>query len=526
MDNIELIIILLSAMVILAVATRRFIVPYPVVFVLGGILLSFYPQLAHINLEPHLAFVLFMPPVLFSAAYFTCWRDFRANLQSISLLAIALVILTTFIIALVIKWLLPQLPWAVACVLGAIISPPDAVAATAITQRLKIPKRIITILEGESLVNDASGLILYKFAVAAVVTGQFSLAHASIQFIFAGCGGVALGLMIGWLLVKLRQRLDDVTLSVTTSLLVPFITFIIAEKLALSGVLAVVAAGLLMGWYAPKSLSPHVRVRGAAVWETMIFVINGFVFMIIGLHLPIILQGLGDWSATKLILLAVTIVSVAILVRFLLVFFVVYVLRIIVVDKSCLHNSSARWRNSFIIAWTGMRGIVSLGAALALPYLQQNGIAFPARDLILFLTFACIIGTLVFQGLTLPFLIHWLGLKDDGLATHEERLARNHISQAMEEELKRLEAHGNISKHALKAAKRESLLYALTRLNDSINDLEIKDTAKELCEVRQRMIIIGRKVLIDLRHKGEISDEVLHTIQTELDLDEMRLKRC
>ena len=323
------------------------------------------------------------------------------------------------------------LPLAAGFVLGAIISPPDAIAATAIAERLKIPRRIVTILEGESLVNDATALVAYRFAVAAVATGSFSLAKAGGQFFIVGIGGILIGLAIGWLAEQFHKRVDDAPIEITVSLLTPFVAYLSAERLGVSGVLAVVTAGLYLGRRMPEILTFKTRLQGGPVWEMVEFLLNGFVFILIGLQLPEVLRALSGNAIPihRLVWYALLISLAVILIRILWVFPATYLPRLIF-KKLCRHDPYPKWQHVTIVAWTGMRGVVSLAAALALPDTMRDGKPFPGRDLILFLTFIVILATLVVQGLSLPPLIRWLGVKDDGSMEKEEREARLKANQA------------------------------------------------------------------------------------------------
>lgn len=518
--DMEIIIGLVTIIVVLAFATRFLtIIPAPVIFTLGGLLLSGVPRLSDIALEPKLIFLLFLPPILFYAAYHTSWRDFVANIRPISLLALVLVAFTTMGIAVLFKYLIPAMPWAVACVLGAIISPPDAVSATAVTHRLKIPHRIITILEGESLVNDASALVIYKIAVVAVLIHSFSIVEASLSFVITCSGGILLGLILGWLML-LARKYTDVPVSVTISLLTPFVIFMLAEKLGVSGVLAVVMAGLIVGWLGPKLLPAATRLRTVAVWETLNYLLQGVVFILIGLQLPVILANLGDWSYAELALFVTAMVITIIVIRFIWVFFATYVIRA-VFPSIRRRDPYPAWQGVVIIAWAGMRGIVTLGAALALPFQTALGEAFPMRNLIIFLAFASIIGTLVFQGATLPLLIKWLGIQDDEQILQEEQVAREAIGKAMLSTVENLAGGNAFSKHALEIAYRECLIYSAAHL--SVADSDRVGCAQELRAIRQKMITAARLQLINLREHGVISGDILHAIQAELDLDEIRL---
>lgn len=522
MITVEIVIALLTVIVALVVAAQRFKIPYPIVLVIGGTLLGFIPGLPLIHLNPHIVFLLFVPPVLSAAGYFISLRDFRANIRPIALLAIVLVTVTTFAVAAAFKLLMPNMPWIVGCVLGAIIAPPDAVAATTIMRNLKIPRRVITILEGESLFNDASALILYRFAVAAAVTGTFSLPQAALTFLFMGIGGVALGFLFGWITVQALKHLEETVISITFTLLIPFLVYIVAEKIVVSGILAVVIYGIVLGWYDPIVISPQKRIKGRAVWETYIFLLNSLAFALMGLQFPIIWQGLGNWSFTELFLLAIVTLIVAIIVRFLWAFFSAYGIRAIF-PRIRRYDPYPAWQAVVVIAWSGMRGIVSLGAALALPLTTLTGTNFPGRDLIIFLTFTTIFGTLVLQGMTLPILIKILGLKADDALNQEERSARELIGKSMMLEIETLKSKDNISKRAYEIASRECILYATSQSSDV--DKAAKDCAREIRRVRLKMIAIGRQRLLELRKDGAINDEIYRNIQNEFDLDEVRLSQ-
>src|SRR6266849_5874007 len=387
----ELILICLVAVALLALVARKIRVPYPILLTCGGVLLALVPGLPSIQLEPQLVFNLFLPPLLFPAALFTSWRDFRANLRPISLLAIGLVLFTTVSVAYLAHYFM-ALPLAAGFVLGAIISPPDAIAATAIADRLKVPRRIVTILEGEGLVNDATALVAYRFAVVAVVAGSFSLAHASVQFFVVGIGGILVGLAVGWLAEQFHKRVDDAPIEITVSLLTPFVAYLAAERFGFSGVLAVVTAGLYLGMRMPELLSFRTRLRGGPVWEMVEFLLNGFVFILIGLQLPEVVSALSGHSipVQRLVWYALLISLAVIVIRILWVFPATYLPRL-VFKKVCRHDPYPPWRHVTIVAWTGMRGVVSLAAALALPLtLRDSATPFPGRDLILFLTFVVI----------------------------------------------------------------------------------------------------------------------------------------
>src|SRR5712675_1930643 len=316
---VELILICLVAVALLALVARKIGVPYPILLVIAGGLLAFVPGLPKIQLDPKLVFDLFLPPLIYPAAVYTSWRDFRANLRSILPLAIFLVLLTMTASAYLFH-ALTGLPLAVGFVFGALISPPDAVAALAVTQNLRVPRKIIVILEGESLVNDATSFISFRFAVAAVLTGSFSLGQASLQFLFVAAGGVAVGLATGWLATQVQKRLDDPPVQTMFSLLTPYVAYFAGERLHVSGILAVVIAGMIYGWHAPQILRGRMRLQALPVWETVVFILNGVLFMLIGLQLPQVIHALAPSSAIRIVKLATVVVSGIVLVRFVWIF--------------------------------------------------------------------------------------------------------------------------------------------------------------------------------------------------------------
>src|SRR5881398_1235856 len=433
----ELILICLVAVALLALVARKIRVPYPILLTCGGVLLALVPGLPAIHLEPKLVFNLFLPPLLYPAAIFTSWRDFRLNLRSILPLAVVLVLLTMTVTAYLFHYL-AGLPLAVGFVFGAIISPPDAVAALAVTQNLRVPRKIIVILEGESLVNDATSFISFRFAVAAVTTGAFSLAQASLQFLFVAAGGMCVGLAVGWLIVQLQKRLDDPPVQTLFSLLTPYVAYFSGERLHVSGILAVVIAGIYYGWRAPRILSGRMRLQVYPVWEMVTFILNGILFMLIGLQLPQVMNALAPGTATRVAWLAIVFVVVMVLIRFVWVFGATYLPRLL--SRTFRRDNPAPWQHTALIAWTGLRGADSLAGALAIPFVLGNGEPFPGRDLILLLTFCVIFGTLVLQGLTLTPLVRWLKIADDHVPQQEERMARLKANEAA---LDRIEEMGS-----------------------------------------------------------------------------------
>lgn len=541
MPAVQVVLGLLVAVTVLALVARRLHVPYPIVLVIGGLALALVPGLPAVRLAHDVVFLVFLPPLVYAAGWFTSVRDFRANLRPIGLLSIGLVLATTVGIAVVAHTLVPSLPWAAAFALGAIVSPTDAVAASAIFARLGAPRRIVAILEGESLVNDATGLIAYRYAVAAVVAGGFSLWEAGMQFVLSGVGGVAIGLALAWLLGQLQRRLEDPVIEITLSFLVPYGIYLAAEQAHVSGVLAVAVAGIYAGWRSPETLSATTRVQAVAVWGTMLFALNGLVFVLIGLQLPEILSGLAGWSPAQLLAYAAVISLAVIAVRFLWVFPATYLPRFLS-RRLRRRDPYPGWRNVVVVAWTGMRGVVSLAAALSLPLTVAGGGPFPGRDLILFLTFSVILATLVVQGLSLPPLMRWLGVGDDGEAARQEEADAR--VQAIEAALGRLDElaledwtrNDGVDYMRYYYGKRRRVVDAqFGRVDhehpeDGHQHEPGRDHAEDHREridgmnrLKQEMLSAERGMVIRLRNRGTIGDEVMHRIERDLDLEEVRL---
>jgi len=524
MHTLEVVLGLLVAVAALALLARKIPVPYPILLVIGGLILGLIPGIPVVRLDPELVFLVLLPPLLYPAALFTPWRDFYANLRPISLLAVGLVLFTTVTVGYLAHYFIQDLPLAAAFVLGAIISPPDAVAATAITQRIRVPRRIVTILDGESLVNDATALVAYRFGIAALVTGSFSLANASVRFLVVGVGGIMIGLLVGWISALILKPIDDPPIEIAISILTPFAAYLPAEQLGVSGVLAVVTAGLYNGWRIPEITSSRTRLQGGPVWEMIEFVLNGFIFILIGLQLPEVLRRLSGRSIPQLVWYAVLISIAVILVRILWVFPATYLPRLLF--KSLRERDPfPAWQSVMIVAWTGMRGVVSLAAALALPLTVQNGSPFPGRDLILFLTFVVILATLVVQGLSLPHLIRWLKVEDDGSAEREERLARLKANQAALARVNEIAKSDHIDDEIVHRIRAE--------YEDRIAQLEeagqgVERNARGLFSAQyeklsREALLTERQTILNLRNERVISDEILRIIQRDIDLAEARV---
>jgi CPA1 family monovalent cation:H+ antiporter len=517
-DTLTAILVILAAIAILFELARRLGVPFPSLFVVGGLVLGFAPGLPHISLEPDLVLLVFLPPLLFSVAVETPIRELRTNLAPLARLSIGLVVFTMAAVAVVAQAVIPGLGWGPAFALGAIVAPTDALAATTVFRRLGTPRIVSTLVEGEALLNDATALVAYRAAVAAVVTGGFVLSGAVAAFLIAATGGIVIGWLVGRIAAWILQRVDDPPVEVVISLVVPFAAYLPADRLELSGVLAAVVAGLVIGSRLGRILTPPSRVLWLSTWKMVGFVLNGFVFVLIGSELPGILRDLGGRPPSEVVGPVVLISVVVIATRMIWVF-----------ASSLLPGSPRRAvartnprlarRLTFVVSWAGLRGAVSLAAALALPA------AFPERDLILLVTFAVIVVTLVGQGLTLPQVIRraaWDGAELDG---DEGTLARSAAYQAGLDEIQRAR---------LAWPTHEPLLDRLeSGLRDRTDHLATED-ADETAERRQErtehetiqrgVIAAQREAVIELRDRREINDATLRLVERELDLEELRME--
>ena len=519
MNDIFVVLGLLACVTALVPLANRLAVPYPILLVLGGLGLGFVPNnvLPDIVLRPDLVFLLFLPPLLYWATLTMPWREFRAHLRPILLLAVGLVVATMCGVAAAAHAAVPALTWPLAFVLGAIVSPPDAVAATAIADRLGLPRRVATILEGESLVNDATALVAYATAVAVVAEGAFSPLATGLHFAWEATGGVGIGLLVGWVVARLRRRLDDPMLESVISLLTPFAAYLPAYLLAASGVLAVVAAGFVVQYYAPLVVGSRSRLQADSVWEVVNFVLNGLVFILIGLQLHPIFLALVGQSLAHLLWVAAAVSLAAIAVRIAWVAAAAAVGRVLGWRRTQDALSAAE---AAVIAWAGMRGVVSLAAAQALPT------SFPQRNLILFLTFSVILATLVLQGVSLPALIRRLGLSEGDVAAREEARARLAVTQAALTRLDAL-ATGDRMPPALFDDLRRHYVARAHLLVAQANDggaAERHAHARAYRDLRRDLLAVERQTLIELRGRNVINDETLRRIQRALDLDEVRLE--
>lgn len=521
MGNISTVILLLAIVTALAQVTDRIKVPYPVMLVLAGIGIGLIPGLPIVSLDSEVVFLLFLPPVLYAAAWNTSLVDFKESARPISMLAFGCVLFTTTVVACVAHYFITGFGWAESFVLGAIVSPPDAVAATAATKGLKLPKRIITILEGESLVNDATGLIAYRYALAAVATGTFIFWLVAINFIYVAVVGILVGFLVGVVFRWIHKITPNNAITDTTfTLLAPYTSYLVAEEIHTSGVLSVVTCGLFLSYYASEIFDHRTRLQAKAVWDVLIFLVNGIIFILIGLQLPMILDNIQNHSLSEILLYG-TIISVAtIIVRLVWIYPGAYMPRWF---SKKVRQTEVRpsLGGVTIVGWAGMRGVVSLAAALALPLTIGEGVAFPNRDLIIFLTFSVIFATLVLQGLTLPVLISWFKIKGDDIHIKEDETARLTIASSMIEHIEM--NYGLLSDEILNQIKTKYEI-RIHRINKDSIDRKLNDEQLlEFMRVQNDLIKKEREEIKKLRKDKKISEEVLRKIEYELDLDESRL---
>jgi CPA1 family monovalent cation:H+ antiporter len=519
MHDVELTLGLLVIVAALTTIARVLRIPAPVLLVVGGLLLALSHAIPDVILAPDLVFLLILPPLLYVAGFDTAIRDVHALIRPILSLAVGLVLATTVAVAVVVHTVVPEIGWPAAFALGAIVSPPDAVAAVAVLRRLSVPQRTVTLLEDESLFNDATALVTFQMAVAAMTTASFSLPEATLRFAVVAVGGVLVGVGVGASIALLRQRLTDPPVEIIVSLLTPFASYLPAERLGVSGVLAVVVTGLGLGWWSPRIMDPDVRVRGRAVWEIVAYALNGLVFLLIGLQLSAILPSLSGRSLLTTVGLGVLVSAVVIVVRFIWVAPAALGLPILGHRKP--------WPDVLIMGWAGMRGVVSLATALALP------LETPQRDLLLFLTFCVILATLVGQGLTLPWLVKLLGMSDDGSGAEQELRAR---AAALDAACKRIEKLGQEWPthlpliETLQAQYRHRATHLSDRQSDEIdeNGLPLSQSAEEEMlehgQIKRAVIDAERAAILELRQRGEIGDQVWRRVERDLDLEELRLE--
>ncbi|OQP52873.1 Na+/H+ antiporter [Niastella yeongjuensis] len=539
MENFKIIIFILVVLISLSALIDKLRLPNPVFLVLVGLIIGFVPVLPDLVMDPNVVFLVFLPPLLYDAAFRTSWHEFKTNIKPISALGISLVFITTLAIAVTAHYFIPVFSWPLAFLLGAIISPPDAVAATGIIKGLGLNTKVISILEGESLVNDASALIAYRYALVASITGSFLLWEAGLQFLYVAGVGIIMGLLIGFVLIFIHKRIVNQSIVETSlTLLTPFMSYLAAEQIHASGILAVVSTGLLLAWRSPEIFSYQTRIRTRVVWDTLMFLLNGFVFILIGLQLPGILKQLTDYSLSALIGYGLIVSVVTILVRMIWVFGGVYLFRMFNRDKGNSNGVPADqerfgdWKNVLIVAWTGTRGVISMALALALPLNLYNGNTFLQRHLIVFVCFVVVFVTLVVQGFSLPLLIRLLDVKPVISEDKEEKELQLYIVNStmhfidyefypQPPERTRIELK---KKFEQVAAKLVNEINIHTR-----NESEEEQVAvRTLTDMQKAQLEIGRfqrELLLKLHKEGRFSDAAIRTVERDMDIAELKLNQ-
>jgi Na+/H+ antiporter len=515
MALLHILLALMAACVGFALVARLAKLPYPVVLVLGGMAIAFIPGMPEVDLDPEFALAFFLPPLIQLSAIRTDWAAFRVSLRPILLLALGGVLFTAFCVAAAVKLLIPGFPWAAAIALGAIVAPPDAVAAAAVLQKLRLPRRIVTVLEGESLINDATALVLYRSAVLAMMAGSFSWTEAGATFVMVATGGALVGWTIGRLTVLASERLQDSLLETAAAFIACYAAFFAAELVGASGVIAVVLSGLVLG-RAQNRLAARTRRESRAVWTFIEFVLNSLVFILIGLQLNGILERLGHYTAGHLVALAVTVSLVVILARFLWLFPASWLPRRIPAVRR--RDPMPPWAHITVLSWAGMRGVVSLAAALALPA------AFPERDLLVFLSFCAILATLVVQGTSLEWLIRRLGVEEPRRTTmsDQEAAARMLVAHAALQEVERR------AEDLLSGAIAKDLLAEFrdrVRLLAGIDQGPVAAERAARLEARLHAVRAGRDRLLQHHDEARLEEALMSRLVEELDLEELRLRR-
>jgi monovalent cation/hydrogen antiporter len=518
MHTAELVLGLLIAVAALVTVARGLGIAYPILLVIGGLLVGLVPGVPPLRVEPDLIFLLVLPPILYIAAYFTPIRNLRANLGTISSLAVGLVIASALAVAAVVRAFLPDVPWSVAFVLGAIVAPPDAIAATAISARLAVPRQIVTILEGESLLNDATALTMYSIALVVAAGGAFAASTAVLLFAGAMLGGGAIGIAVGWAIAHIRARLQDTPVEMTISLLTPYAAFLPAERLGVSGVIATVAAGLYLGHRGSRIMGADARLTGRALWEMITFLLNGFVFIAMGFEVPLLMRTLTPSLALRFVGIGVAVTVVLVGVRAVWIFATVFL-------PNRLQGRPEALACSVVLSWAGMRGVVSLAAALALPMTLPGGAPFPARDALVIVTLTVIVLTLLGQGLTLPWLIRALRLAKDVGLRQEEAQGRQRLVDAA---LRRLDelypvwpGHRPLLDQ-LRETYRHRSEHADRQRESGASDGEDRELIEHR-EIRRTVLDAEREALFRLRAEGEVPEELLRDLERELDLEERRM---
>jgi len=520
----QIFLILLAVLAGTALLARRINVAPAILLLLAGITLAFVPGMPAIELPPELVLLLVLPPLIYSAAVAMSWREFRFNLRVIFLLAVGCVIFTAFMVAAAAHYLI-GLPWAVGFLLGAIVAPPDVVAPLAIARKLGLPQRILVVLEGEGLANDATALILYRFAVAAISTGLFSLPQATGTFLAIVACEIVFGVAVAWVSLRLRHYAQDPQVEITLSLITPYVAYWIPEHLGGSGVIATVVCGLYVSWNGPLLISAATRLQGIFFWDLVIYMIEGMLFLLTGFQLRALLERSKAFPLHDILFATGLVIVIVIIARFAWVYPATYGPRFLS-RKLRERDPYPSWRTVFVIAFTGVRGAVSLAAALALPFALANGDPFPYRDLILFVTFSLILVTLVGTGLFLPPVVRWLGVASDGRSEHAAEHEAEIVARrdALATALQALEARSNDPEMSEAVI---NLLRARHEIRIGQLPVSLDPKAQEVTAIganlTRELIGIERRCIHTLLRNGKISDETRRRIERDLDLEEASL---
>lgn len=526
MENVTIIIMLLFGIAFLGILSNKYNFPFPIVLVLCGIAISIIPGLPVIALSPDIVFIIFLPPLLYHASWHTSWHDFKGAIRPISLAAIGLVLFTTLAVAVVAHELIDDLSWPLAFLIGAIVSPPDAVAASAVTKGLGLNPRLLTILDGESLVNDASGLVAYKYALAAITAGNFVLWEAGVNFVIVAGAGIAIGLAMGYMMYLIHKKfVCDPIIEVTLTFLTPFAAYLIAEHFHYSGVLAVVSTGLYLSFRAGEIFTHQSRVMAVTVWDVVAYILNGLIFILIGLQLRQVMDGIGEYSTASLLLWGGVISFVVIIVRFLWVVPASMLPRII--SKKIRESEEFDRRNMVVFGWAGMRGVVSMAAALAIPLTMKDGSPFPHRNLVIYLVFCVIVSTLVLLGLTLPWIIKKMKLEPYSIFAEEYEVRNEVVSKTITHiednySLLQDELLNNIkSKYEVKFNRLQKTELPANYFGKG--EALAVDVFNEYTQLQIDLLSVERKMIEEMHRKGKANEEILRKIERELDLEETRL---
>ncbi|CAN5498738.1 Na+/H+ antiporter [soil metagenome] len=532
MNDIEFLIALLAAATVLVRLADALAIPYPIILVLAGLAIGLIPGIDPITLDPDVIFLVFLPPLIYSAGFAASPRELRAELRSIGGLVLGLAMFTAAGVGVITHLLIPQLDWGEALLLGAIVAPTDPVAAIATFGRVGVPERVALLVEGESLVNDATALVAYRVILGGVLAGAYEVSDVVSELTIGVAGGIAIGLAIGWLTAVAQRRLEDPPLAILLSVVAPFVTFTICEEIGASGVLSVVASGLYIGWRSHEIFDADTRLNAIAFWQAFVFGLNAILFVLLGLQFPDIIEASNrTLDAGQLVGYALLVSAAVIAIRLAWQFLPPLLMRISPFMATI--DTGADWRERIVVGWSGMRGAVSLAAALALPLTLDDGSAFANRDLIICLTVATIIATLVVQGLTLPMLVRKLGVTGERPWSPDEAIARLAAAQAALDRLDEIESHdaakGLVPEEAVERlrelyrARFERCMAAIS--GDDGTTTRAKDPAAVFRHVRLKLIAAERAALLEERNSGGLRTDVFTRIQRELDIDEARMSR-